>query len=423
MFIQTGYIMKNKFIVTLCIISFMGISQVFSQTNKDKGEFKKVKNTFYEEIQKGVELFNKEPEEPNLKFKMNYEGVDVPKSLDEFTKVYAGNPVSQGETGTCWCFSTTSFYESEIYRLTKQNIRLSELYTVYWQYVEKANEFVRTRGKSFFGEGSETNAVQLMMKKYGMVPWETYNGMKIGQKFHDHSKMFSEMNNYLQGVKNSNAWNDGEVSSTIKSIMNHYIGEPPTSITFKDKKMTPQEFLRNVIKLNPDDYVDFMSLMEKPYWTQAEYKVPDNWWRSTDYYNVPLNDFMNAIKSSIKNGYTLSIGGDVSESGINSEIGVAMVPTYDIPSAYIDENARQLRFTNGSTTDDHALHLVGYTDKSNGSWFLIKDSGSGGHNNKNAPGYYFYHEDFVKLKMMSFTVNREAVKDFLAKFPKKMTMK
>jgi bleomycin hydrolase len=233
--------------------------------------------------------------------------------------VYAGNPVSQGETGTCWCFSTTSFYESEIYRLTKQNIRLSELYTVYWQYVEKAKEFVRTRGKSSFGEGSETNAVQLMMKKYGIVPWESFNGMQPGQKYHDHSKMFGEMNNYLQTVKNANAWNDEAVSSTIKSIMNHYMGEPPTSVIYNSKKMTPLEFLKNITKIIPDDYVDFMSLMQKPYWTQAEYKVPDNWWRSADYYNAPLDDFMQAIKSAIKNGYTLSIGGDVSESGINSE--------------------------------------------------------------------------------------------------------
>jgi bleomycin hydrolase len=230
------------------------------------------------------------------------------------------------------------------------------------------------------------------------------------------------MTDYLQSVKKQNAWNEDEVIATIKSIMNHYIGEPPSQIVYKDKKMTPLEFLKNVAKLNPDDYVDFMSLMEKPYWTQAEYKADDNWWHNADYYNVPLDDFMSAIKSAIKNGYTMSIGGDVSESGINSELGVAMIPSYDIPSANIDENARQFRFSNGTTTDDHALHLVGYEVKPNGTWFLIKDSGSGGHNNKNAPGYYFYHEDFVKLKMMTFTVNRDAVKDLLSKFPKKITM-
>src|SRR5690349_18179058 len=103
---------------------------------------------------------------------------------------------------------------------------------------------------------------------------------------------------------------------------------------------------------------------------------------SKDYYNVPLNDFISTIKNAIKNGYSISIGGDVSESGMDNHLGVMMIPTYDIPSAYIDDYARQLRFSNGSTTDDHAMHLMGYTEKSNGTWFLFKDSGSGGHNNQ-----------------------------------------
>ncbi len=414
--------MKKLILFSGCMFLFSLMLHAQSD-RRDKGEMKKIKNTFYEDIKKANELFTKKEEDEKIPFKVNLDGVDIPKSMDEFTKVYSENPVSQGETGSCWCFSTTSFYESEIFRSTKQNIRLSELYTVYWQYVEKAKEFVRTRGKSFFGEGSETNAVQLMMKKYGIVPWSDYSGMKPGQPFHDHKKMFDEMNNYLISVKNNNAWNNSEVENTIKSIMNHYMGEPPSVITWQNKKMTPLEFLKNVAKISPDNYIDFMSLLEKPYWTKSEYKVPDNWWRSSDYYNVPLDDFSGAVKNAIKNGFTLSIGGDVSESGINSHLGVMMVPTYDIPSAYIDENARQFRFSNESTTNDHAMHLVGYAERKNGMWYLVKDSGSGGHNNRSAPGYFYMHEDFVKLKMMTFTVNREAVKDLLKKFDEKVSLK
>jgi bleomycin hydrolase len=170
--------------------------------------------------------------------------------------------------------------------------------------------------------------------------------------------------------------------------------------------------MKNVAKLNPSDYVDFMSLMQKPYWTQAEYKVPDNWWRSDVYHNVPLDAFMSGIKGAISNGYSISIGGDVSESGYNPFKDVAVVPSYDIPSEYIDENARQFRFSNGSTTDDHAIHLIGYKETEKGWWFLIKDSGSGARNGS-FPGYYFYHEDYVKLKMMTYTVHKDAVKDIL----------
>jgi len=163
--------------------------------------------------------------------------------------------------------------------------------------------------------------------------------------------------------------NDELVCSTIKAIMNYYIGEPPVSVKVGDKTMTPVEYMTNVCKLNAEDYVNVMSLMESPYWNYAEYKAADNWWHSTDFANVPLDDFMTIIKNAIKNGYSMAIGGDVSESGINSYMGVMMIPTYDVPSQYIDENARQLRFSNGATTDDHAMHLVGYVEKTNGTWF------------------------------------------------------
>ncbi|MES2590416.1 MAG: C1 family peptidase [Bacteroidota bacterium] len=405
---------------TIAITSLL-LSNVYAQTErKDKALFKPKSNEYYEQMKKGNQIFGEPKSTAPLVLRMDHSGLDVPKSIAEFKTVIYQKPESQGETGTCWCFSTTSFYESEIKRLSNQDIQLSELYTVYWQYVEKAKEFVRTRGTSLFDEGSETEAVAKMMKTYGIVPLEAYSGInKPGQPFHDHKKMVEEMRNYLNFVKTSNQWNEQEVAGTIKAIMNFHIGEPPVTVTVAGKKIPPQEYLKTVAKLNPEDYIDVMSLMESPYWTQAEYKVPDNWWHSANYYNLPLDDFMTVIKNAIKNGYSMSIGGDVSESGMDNKTGVAMIPTYDIPSAYIDENARQMRFTNGSTTDDHAMHLIGYAERKNGTWFLIKDSGSGGHNNQTAPGYWYMHEDFVKLKMTTFTIHKDAVKDIIAKFQKK----
>jgi len=390
---------------------------LFAQERRDKATFIKVENKFYEDIEKNIELFSTgtPPSKPPA-FKMDFSTVELPKSADEFQKVWAGQPVSQGATNTCWSFSTTSYFESEVKRLSGTEVRLSEMYIVYYEYIEKAREFVRTRGKSFFGEGSESNAVTRMMKMHGIVPNSEYSGYKAGQKYLDHTKMFAEMDKYLKHIKETSAWNEEGVIATIRSIMDQYIGKVPESVTVNGKKMTPVEYMNNVLKIHPEQYIDFMSLKEKPYWTKAEYDVPDNWWNSADYYNIPLDDFMNIIKSSLKKGYSIAIGGDVSESGILGAKGVAVVPTYDIPSAFIDENARQMRFSNGSTTDDHGVHMVGWADKPNGTWFLIKDSGSGAHNNPVSKGYYYYHEDYVKLKMMSFTIHQDAVKDVMTKF-------
>jgi bleomycin hydrolase len=61
------------------------------------------------------------------------------------------------------------------------------------------------------------------------------------------------------------------------------------------------------------------------------------------------------------------------------------------------------------------IHLIGLKETKNQNWFLIKDSGGSAHRGK-FKGYYFYRHDYLKLKMLTFMVHREAVADLLAKF-------
>lgn len=408
-----------RYISALLIVLFTMTFQtnIYAQQKKDKGKLIDYKNPFWDDIKKESEEFAKKEDKKKLSFKMDFTGIELPKSKDEFKQQWHNAPVSQGWSGMCWCYSTTSFLESEAYRIYKKKMKFSELHTVYWEYVEKARRFVREQGNSVFAEGGQSNGVLRIWKQYGCVPAKDYTGLKPGQKFHDHHTMFNKMKTYLNSVKKNNAWNEEVVLTTIKSILNSHIGEPPSKIEYNGKKMTPVEFLKNEVKLNMDDYIDVLSILEKPYWKKTSHDVTDNWWHSERYNNVPLDDFMAAIKKAVKNGYTLFIGGDVSSTGYFSHEDVAMVPSYDIPSEYIDENARQLRVSNNTTTDDHGIHIVGYKEKDGVFWFLIKDSGSGSRNGKNK-GYYFYHEDYVKLKMMNFVVHRSAIEDLLKKMEK-----
>ncbi len=403
---------KSIFLTAILLLSFL-FANNFAQ---DKGIMTVYKNEFWQEIKKGIAEFNAKPKEEKKVFRMDFTGKTFPTDIKKYKKVWHLPPISQGNTGTCWSFSTTSFYESEAKRLNGVRVRLSPIWTAYWEYVEKARRYIRERGNSLFAQGSEANAVERIWRKYGIVPMEVYTGMLPGQKFHDHTKMFEEMKTYLESVKKSNAWNEDEAIATIKAIMNHYLGTPPEKFIFEGEEYTPKSFLENYLKINLDDYVEILSLKQEPYWQKVEYKVPDNWWHSKDYYNVPLDVFMSIIKSSIRQGYSMAIGGDVSEPGYDSHAEVAVVPTFDIPSEYINEDARAFRFANGTTTDDHGIHLVGYyTDENGKDWFLIKDSGSGSRNGKHK-GYYFYHEDYVKLKIVGFTVHKDMVKDILKKF-------
>jgi bleomycin hydrolase len=402
---------KLLLFITLMSISVIALN---SQTKKDKGIFIDYKNVTMDTIRKEIEEFEKKETPKKKTFIVDFSNYELPKSLDEFKSQWYNEPLMQSSTNTCWCFSGTSLLESDVYRQTGKKFKFSEMFTVYWEYIEKVKRFIQERGNSSIGEGSQTNAVTRIWKQYGCVPEDVYSGKKQGQKHHNHSKMFAEIKSFLDYCKTNNIWGEGIIINNVISILNFYMGIPPKEFTYNDKKMTPLSFLKDEVKINVDDYVDIISLLEYGYGNSAVYDVPDNWWKG-EYKNVSLDKYIDAIKSAIKNGYTISIGGDVSEAGLYSFADAAVVPTFDIPSEYIDDYARQFRFSNGTTTDDHGIHIVGYTEKNGVTWFLIKDSGSGARNGK-FKGYYMYHEDFVKLKMINFTVHKDAVPQLLKEF-------
>ncbi len=412
----------KKSIIILSAVFFSAIIAYGQKPSKDKGYFQEYEPGYYQNfILKDVRHFEsmQKTKKKDKRFQMDQSGMDLPNKVDLYTSQWYNPPISQGNTGTCWCFSTTSMFESDIYRITGQKVKLSEMYTVYWEYVEKAKGFVESRGTTLFDEGSEGNATTRIYKKYGIVPESVYDGLQEGRKYYSHAGMMKEMRSYLTSVKNDNAWNEELVISTIKSILNHHMGEPPAEFEYEGKTITPLEYMKDVLKFNPDDYVEILSYMQEPYWQQVEYKVPDNWWHSKEYYNVPLDVYMDIVKKAIRDGYTMSIGGDVSEAGFSRKTNCAIIPTFDIPSDYIDENARQFRFSNHTTTDDHGMHLVGYYEKDGKDWYLIKDSSSGSRNvGEDSPifGFYFFSSDYIKLKMMGFTIHKDAVKDILKKF-------
>ncbi|MCX6165767.1 MAG: hypothetical protein NTU73_13065 [Ignavibacteriae bacterium] len=151
----------------IVVLSFILLSSGIKaqNENRNKAIFIEPKSEFYEEMTKEINRFNTPEKEENKAFKVDFTGMDLPKSMAEFKYFWHNRTVSQGQTGTCWAFSTTSYFESEINRINKKEIKLSEMYTVYWEYVEKARRFIRERGNSAFAEGSEANAVPRIWKK------------------------------------------------------------------------------------------------------------------------------------------------------------------------------------------------------------------------------------------------------------------
>ena len=236
------YKMNLRNLCGTIIAGFLILLPVKGQ-DKDKAIFTVPESGFYQNsIMKDERDLKEQSSAPkvNKELAVDLSGYQLPNKKDLYkNQQWHNTPVSQGNTGTCWCFSTTSFLESEVYRINKMKVKLSEMYTVYWEYVEKAHMYVQKRGNSLFDEGSEGNAVTRIWKKYGIVPESDYPGLGNGRKFHNHADMMTEMKTYLESLKTNSAWDEETAIATIKSIMNHYMGEPPAEIMVDGKKVTP----------------------------------------------------------------------------------------------------------------------------------------------------------------------------------------
>ncbi len=67
-----------------------------------------------------------------------------------------------------------------------------------------------------------------------------------------------------------------------------------------------------------------------------------------------------------------------------------------------------------SLTND-VFPLDGYKETPEMTWFLMKDSWREAYIGP-IKGYFFYREDYIRLKALAFLVHREAVTPWLAKF-------
>lgn len=358
----------------------------------------------------------KEDEKPVIRF--DWTGIAKPSSPESFSPPFHFPPHRQYRTGTCWSFSTTSFFESEVQRLTGRQVKLSEMYTVYWEYVEKTLGYIAKRGCQPFEQGSESDAVVIVWKKYGVVPASAYPGLPPGTDKYDDEVMRDEMASYLEWAKDNNCWDESVIVSEIRAILDRYMGRPPEEFEYAGRRYTPKRFLDEVLALRLDDYVQLMSTLAIPFYTKGPYDVPDNWRPTDNYCNVPLDEFYDCIARAASQGYTMAIGGDVSEPGYVGFEDAAIVPTFDIPQDYIDQDSREFRFDNRTTQDDHGLHLLAMRKVGGRDWFLIKDSAAGAYWGKHT-GYYFYRDDYIKLKTLSFMVHKDAARSLLSKFEAK----
>ncbi len=327
------------------------------------------------------------------------------------TKQIQTTPVkSQGNTGTCWSFATTSYFETEAIRLGKAPMDFSEMFFVKHAYTDKAIKYVRYHGKANFSEGGQAHDVLNVIKMYGIVPEEAYSGLQYGINYHNHSELSNLLENMLKGVvetrnnKPTTAW-----LPAFNSALECYLGKEPSEFTYQGKSYTPIKFAKEVAGINPDDYVELSSYKIYPYNKQVDLEVPDNWSHNL-YFNIPITDLMNIIDNALSNGYSVDWDGDVSEEDFDHSEGTAVLSMKESDGIILSgiEQMRQNTFNDQTTTDDHLMHITGQAKDNNGAKFYLTKNSWGENSNKYG-GYLYMASWFVQLKTIAILVHKDAI--------------
>lgn len=324
--------------------------------------------------------------------------------------------ISQGATGTCWSFSSTSFLEAEIIRTTGKKIDLSEMYNVRHTYPKKAWNFVMRQGKAQFGEGGLNHDVINSAREFGIVPEVAYTGLVGNTEKLDHQKMVAELEKALKIYANPEKKLDPKWKSEITAILDKYMGADVSEFTYETKKYTPKSFLE-MTKLNLDDYVTITSFTNEPYYYKFILDIPDNF-ANGSFYNMPLDEFVANIDNAIEKGYTLALDADVSEKTFSGRNGIAVIPENDAdekailteikPEKVITPEFRQQEFENFNTTDDHLMHIVGKVKDQAGSVYYKVKNSWGTKNNGN-DGYIYMSVPYLRLKAISVLLHKDGL--------------
>ncbi len=327
--------------------------------------------------------------------------------------------ISQGRTGTCWSFSTSSFLESEIIRLTGKQINLSEMYQVRNTYPKKAENFVMRQGKAQFSEGGLAHDVINSVRDYGLVTQEAYSGLFAKEENHNHAELVAVLKSMLETyIDNPAKALSPKWKKAVSSVLDVYLGSNPKTFQFEGKQYTPESFLK-MTKIAPEDYITITSFNHAPFYSKFILNIPDNW-SNGSFYNVPLDEMISTIDNALENGFTVELDCDVSERTFSSKDGVAVIPEDSennikalqgvYPEKNITQEYRQAEFENYDTTDDHLMHITGLLRDQNGTkYYKVKNSwGTDESRNANG-GYVYFSEAYMKLKAISVMVHKDAV--------------
>lgn len=344
----------------------------------------------------------------------------------------------QNRSGTCWDYSTLSYFEAEILKKTGKTYDLCESFVANKTYMDRAIQVVRLHGDCQFSQGGSCYDPLFCLQNYGICPEDAmpFPGSLYGDSLNNFNEFFSLMEPYVAAIaKNKASKISGQWKVGLQGILNAYLGACPEKFTYQGKEYTPKSFAAS-LGLNFDDYVTITSYTHHPFYTAFAVEVQDNW-RNPLSWNLPIDEMMRVIDNAINEGYCIAWGGDVSEEGFTRQ-GLAYAIDNKkaqslagsdmarwlklsrtertnlldslgckVPEIVPTQQRRQERYDNWELTDDHGMLIYGLAKDQNGKeYYMVKNSwGEAG----DYKGIWYMTKAFIADNTMDFMVNKNAI--------------
>ena len=355
---------------------------------------------------------------------------------------------NQKSSGRCWIFAGLNVLREKIAKkYNLENFELSQNYVAFFDKLEKCNflmesvislidrdkddrtlNFILTNG---IEDGGQWDLFVNIVNKYGVVPKDSFpetfqssNTREIDSLLNKIMRKFAFEIRSIKGNFEEIENKKTKIMEDVYKILCSSFGVPPKTFNFeyvdKDKNyniikgLTPQEFMKDYVEVNLDEYVSIINSPtdDKPFYNTYTVNYLGNVieGKRVLYLNEEMERFKALVISQLKDGEPVWFGSDCSKSGDRDE-GVWDDLSFDIDTLFQinTQMSKEAMLDTRHSAMNHAMVITGVNlDGNKPTKWKIENSWGDEHANK---GYYVATDSWFDKFVYQAVINKKYMSD------------